>query len=437
MTVFDFADALTPFIEALMFFMLFEAFLKRREEWPGWCYGIGGLLLAALIALSNYILLFSFSNAVFITCSSIIVSRILYRGLWKQLIFLSILGSLIVGITEIIVLQLITFIFSITVDEAIEIAEYRFLGIVVSKLLGLAVCNGIRIKNIPAHKQYKEKKSYWILFILLFTGSLVAVFLIFKLTYEIDTTAYNGLAVFSAFALFFGTIFALYLYERLGRQSVLLREREQYEQHLKSQLKHLDELLIKQKALRGFKHDVSNQLVALKGYFASGDAAGGMRHVDSLLQRISDIEAVIDTGNIALDAVLSTKQTIAEHKGIVFEHHIRIAENLAVDPVDLCVIFGNALDNAIEACERLETADKRIVLDLRQEESTLFCQLANTAPPSDASSLATSKPDKDNHGFGFANLTASLEKYGGAPLVVWEKGWFTLSFMLFMSDADQ
>ncbi|MEE0509926.1 MAG: GHKL domain-containing protein [Peptococcaceae bacterium] len=437
MTVFDFADALTPFIEALMFFMLFEAFLKRREEWPGWCYGVGGLILAALIALSNYILLFSFSNAVFITCSSIIVSRILYRGLWKRLIFLSILGSLIVGITEIIVLQLITFIFSITVDEAIEIAEYRFLGIVVSKLLGLAVCNGIRIKNISAHKQYQEKKSYWILFILLFTGSLVAVFLIFKLTYEIGTTAYNGLAVFSAFALFFGTIFALYLYERLGRQSVLLREQEQYEQHLKSQLKHLDELLIKQKALRGFKHDVSNQLVALKGYFASGDAAGGMRHVDSLLQRVSDIEAVIDTGNIALDAVLSTKQTIAEHKGIVFEHHIRIAENLAVDPVDLCVIFGNALDNAIEACERLETADKRIVLDLRQEDSTLFCQLANTAPPSSDHSLATSKPDKDNHGFGFANLTASLEKYGGAPLVVWEKGWFTLSFLLFMSDAGQ
>lgn len=437
MTVFDFADALTPFIEALMFFMLFEAFLKRREEWPGWCYGVGGLLLAALIALSNYILLFSFSNAVFITCSSIIVSRILYRGFWKRLIFLSILGSLIVGITEIIVLQLITFIFSITVDEAIEIAEYRFLGIVVSKLLGLAVCNGIRIKNIPAHKQYQEKKSYWILFVLLFTGSLVAVFLIFKLTYEIDTTAYNGLAVFSAFALFFGTIFALYLYERLGRQSVLLREQEQYEQHLKSQLKHLDELLIKQKALRGFKHDVSNQLVALKGYFASGDAAGGMRHVDSLLQRVSDIEAVIDTGNIALDAVLSTKQTIAKHKGIVFEHHIRIAENLAVDPVDLCVIFGNALDNAIEACDRLETADKRIVLNLRQEDSTLFCRLANTAPPSDDRSLATSKPDKDNHGFGLANLTASLEKYGGAPLVVWEKDWFTLSFMLFMSDAGQ
>lgn len=66
MTVFDFADALTPFIESLMFFMLFEAFLKRRETLPIWSYGAGGLILAALIALSNHYLLFAFSNIIFL-----------------------------------------------------------------------------------------------------------------------------------------------------------------------------------------------------------------------------------------------------------------------------------------------------------------------------------------------------------------------------------
>ena len=54
MTVFDFADAFTPFIESLMFFMLFEAFLKRRETLPVWGYGAGGLVLAALIAVSYH-----------------------------------------------------------------------------------------------------------------------------------------------------------------------------------------------------------------------------------------------------------------------------------------------------------------------------------------------------------------------------------------------
>lgn len=367
------------------------------------------------------------------TAASAITARFLYNGPFSKIIMAAILGIAISISSENIVAYVIALFTGMGAPQALSHAFYWNLGMLGSKAFALAICNIIRVKSRA--QQIIVKKYYWVLFFFLFSTITYVSFLIIEFDRMLGERVSDKGTFVAVIGLMFSAFFALYLYERLAVQSEALREQEQYEQHLKSQLKHLDELLIKQKALRGFKHDVSNQLVALKGYFASGNAVGGMRHVDSLLQRVSDIEAVIDTGNIALDAVLSNKQTIAEHKGIVFEHHICIAENLAVDPVDLCVIFGNALDNAIEACERLETADKRIVLDLRQEDSTLFCQLVNTAPPSDAGSLATSKPDKDNHGFGFANLTASLEKYGGAPLVVWEKGWFTLSFMLFMSDA--
>ena len=435
MTVFDFADALTPFIESLMFFMLFEAFLKRRETLPIWSYGAGGLILAALIALSNHILLFTFSNAIFITCSAFLIARFFYYASWQQLILIAVLGSTIVGVSEILVLYIITSVFSITVDQAVKIPEYRFLGVIVSKIGGLAICNAIRIKSWK--KQGYNFNIYWALFVILFTGSLIAVFLIFKLTYEINTTTYNRMAVFSAFALLFGTIFALYLYERLERQSIILRERDQYEQHLRGQLKYLDELLFKQKELRSFKHDISNQLVSLKGYFASGDNNGGLQHINSLLQLVEDTAPAIDTGNIALDAILSTKQAIAVHKGIQFDAHIRIGEQLTIDPVDLSVIFGNALDNAIEACDRLTAGEKRIILDLRQQDNTLFCQLANTAPPRQSEALSTSKSDKENHGHGFANLTASIKKYDGEPMVIWNGDWFTLSFMLFMSTATE
>lgn len=101
------------------------------------------------------------------------------------------------------------------------------------------------------------------------------------------------------------------------------------------------------------------------------------------------------------------------------------------------MIFGNALDNAIEACDRLTAGEKRIILDLRQQDNTLFCQLANTAPPRQSEALSTSKSDKENHGHGFANLTASIKKYDGEPMVIWNGDWFTLSFMLFMSTATE
>lgn len=424
---------LMPILEASTFFLLFEAFLARRKKWALWQILVGVFCLALMITLCNNLFYRSLANLIGMTAASAITARFLYNGPFSKIIMAAILGIAISISSENIVAYVIALFTGMGAPQALSHAFYWNLGMLGSKAFALAICNIIRVKSRA--QQIIVKKYYWVLFFFLFSTITYVSFLIIEFDRMLGERVSDKGTFVAVIGLMFSAFFALYLYERLAVQSEALREQEQYEQHLKSQLKHLDELLIKQKALRGFKHDVSNQLVALKGYFASGNAVGGMRHVDSLLQRVSDIEAVIDTGNIALDAVLSNKQTIAEHKGIVFEHHICIAENLAVDPVDLCVIFGNALDNAIEACERLETADKRIVLDLRQEDSTLFCQMANTAPPSDAGSLATSKPDKDNHGFGFANLTASLEKYGGAPLVVWEKGWFTLSFMLFMSDA--
>lgn len=422
-----------PILEASTFFLLFEAFLARRKKWALWQILVGVFCLALMITLCNNLFYRSLANLIGMTAASAITARFLYNGPFSKIIMAAILGIAISISSENIVAYVIALFTGMSAPQALSHVFYWNLGMLGSKAFALAICNIIRVKSRA--QQIIVKKYYWVLFFFLFSTITYVSFLIIEFDRMLGERVFDKGTFVAVIGLMFSAFFALYLYERLAVQSEALREQEQYEQHLKSQLKHLDELLIKQKALRGFKHDVSNQLVALKGYFASGNAVGGMRHVDSLLQRVSDIEAVIDTGNIALDAVLSNKQTIAEHKGIVFEHYICIAENLAVDPVDLCVIFGNALDNAIEACERLETADKRIVLDLRQEDSTLFCQMANTAPPSDAGSLATSKPDKDNHGFGFANLTASLEKYGGAPLVVWEKGWFTLSFMLFMSDA--
>lgn len=431
MTVFDLGNLLTPFIEAVMFFLLFEAFLKRRGGVPLWAYGLGIAALAGMIAVSNHFLLYSFANAVGITVSAFIVSW-LYQGPWWQRILTAVLCSLIVGVTEMVVLYMIMFVFSIEANEAIQIPEYYFLGMLTSKILGLAICSVIRIRRRA--RRFQEDGAYWLMFVLLFASSQLAVFLIFKLTHEIGTTAYNGMAVVAACGLFFGTFFALYLYERLAQQSADLRRQEQYQRALRDQLRHQSELRLKQEELRAFKHDITNQLLALDGYFARSDSAGGRRYLRTLLGNVEAAAPSVDTGNIALDAIFSTKQAMAERLGIAFDLRVQIAEQLAVDPVDLGIIFSNALDNALEACARLDHGEKCIRFQLVQQGQMLVCQIANTAPPPQDERLTTSKPDKENHGYGFANLSTALAKYGGAPEVVWEDGWFTLSFVLFMDE---
>ena len=164
MTVFDLGNLLTPLIEAVMFFLLFEAFLKRRGGVPLWAYGLGIAALAGMIAVSNHFLLYSFANAVGITVSAFIASW-LYQGPWWQRILTAVLCSLIVGVTEMVVLYMIMFVFSIEANEAIQIPEYYFLGMLTSKILGLAICSVIRIRRRA--RRFQEDGAYWLMFVLL------------------------------------------------------------------------------------------------------------------------------------------------------------------------------------------------------------------------------------------------------------------------------
>lgn len=427
MSAYEFADLITPLVEAVMFFMLFEAFLSRREKLKTWHYIVGMIALAGMISICNRVFSYTFLNILGLVLSAFLLS-FLYRGEFGFRLIASVSGILISGVLEILVMYLITVIFDISVSEAIYDQEYRLLGIIASKISGLACCNAIRIQS--SVKKLSQSNTYWLLFFLLFLSSLLTISLLFIMSYEINDERYNSIAVLCAMGLLFSTFFALYIYERIVKQSEAIRSQEQYEQHLRSQLKHLDDIIAGQNELRRFKHDLSNQLAVVRGYFERQDNEAGERYLDELDQRFLKGHAVVDTGNTALDAIISTKQALAESKGIVFQMTIQIAEHFPIEPVDACMIFGNALDNAIEACERLDSGEKHITLTLIQQDETLFCKIVNSAPPGQHHDLQTSKRDKDAHGLGLLNIKDALARYDSGAVIEWENGIFSLSFLI-------
>ena len=103
-------------------------------------------------------------------------------------------------------------------------------------------------------------------------------------------------------------------------------------------------------------------------------------------------------------------------------------------PEDVCVIFGNALDNAIEACGKVKTADKHIDVVMIQQEDEVFCKITNTTVAPIQSTLKTTKADKENHGFGLLNIKRALEKYDSEPIIETTDHQFTLLFTLFLNE---
>ena len=425
------ADFFTGLVEAMMMFMLYNTFCVKKDYIPNWVYNVGMIVLAIMINISNSLFGYDLLNFAVMILSCIAVS-FLYDTNIAARVLLPVFNLSLFSILEIIVLGAMMIFGGLSANEAINIPSYRLLGIIVSKMLSLFVVNIIRLKY--KKKQVLFRASYWVLFLLMLVTNIIAIFLIFELSLNTNDSYLQNLFVIGSFGLLFSTFFALYLYEHLSEQAEKIYNQQQYEQHLKSQIKHLDEILVTQNELKKFKHDFSHCIIGLKGYIENKDYEKASEYLSTLTEKFISGRNIIETGNTALDAVLSTKKAIAESKGISFNTKIQIPENLPIEPIDLCVIFGNAADNAIEACDRTQNCDKKINLTIICQDNRLFCKIENTAPPIKDKSLKTEKADKRNHGFGLENIRTALAKYEAEPSIEYSDSRFVLKFVIFLNE---
>ncbi len=111
-----------------------------------------------------------------------------------------------------------------------------------------------------------------------------------------------------------------------------------------------------------------------------------------------------------------------------------------LDVMDLSALFGNALDNAIEAVVQLPDPEQRLIhLSVSQEKGFLRIRLENRCREEEAvagSLPKTSKQDKRNHGFGLKSICAIAEKYDGSATVHAEKGWFELRVLIPLAQTE-
>lgn len=428
MTIYNISDFLTGFIEAFMVFILYNTFCKKREYLPPWVYVFGIIALTFMINISNTLFNFGIFNVIAMILFSFAVS-FLYKGKIIVKAAISVLSFLIFVIVEMIVLFAMTLIYKITVSDAVNNQSFRLLGTIISKSLTLLIVNIIRLR-------FKKKSlyigvSYWILFLLMFASSTITTFLIFKLSYNINGTYMYNISIICSLGLMLSTFFALYLYEHLAIQSEIIQKQKQYEHHLKEQIKHLDEIVITQNQIKKFKHDFRNYEIGLKSYLENKDFNGAINYLNSLSGNFSHSENIIETGNTALDAILSAKKAIAESKGISFTTQIQIPQKLDVEATDLCIIFGNALDNAIEACEKITDKNKKIDLTLICQDKRVFCKITNSTAEQSKTVFKTSKSDTQNHGFGLDNIKTTLAKYNGELTITQINCEFILKFIIF------
>ncbi len=176
--------------------------------------------------------------------------------------------------------------------------------------------------------------------------------------------------------------------------------------------------------MRGWRHDYHNHMQVMKAQLAMGNLAGMGAYLDKLEQELDRVDTMVKSGNLLADAILNSKLTLARRQQIAVNCKVKLPEHLPVEDVDLCVILGNLLDNALEACSQIEEARfLRIYMTVNGEQLYLSVQnAAKEEPGFDARHYITRK--RGNHGLGMKRVKAAVDKYQGYLRLANEAGIF-------------
>ena len=153
--------------------------------------------------------------------------------------------------------------------------------------------------------------------------------------------------------------------------------------------------------------------------------------MEGLNESISESLRRISTGSFVVDAVLNNKVHYAQSKNIAISFSGNVSD-IGVSPQDLCLIFSNLIDNAIEACEKL-SGEKIIDIEVGLRQNFFILSISNpcaSAPVKRNGAIRTTKKDKSLHGIGLKNVSVTAEKYGGVLVTDYSNGTFFVDVRL-------
>lgn len=215
----------------------------------------------------------------------------------------------------------------------------------------------------------------------------------------------------------------------LARQRKLEQEKSFYQLNL---LKY-ENLEQEQFQVRRLRHDMANHLQTMS---ALPDEEL-REYLKQLLQSPAMESSQRYSDNSIINAVLGAKQPLMEQMGIETEISLTVPAKLSMDGVDLCAVFANSLDNAIEACERLPVGQRMIKMKARADKGMFVLQVQNSileVPQKRNGRFTTGKTNSAAHGFGLASIEEIARRYGGSVSITAEGGQFTL--LLYLSLLD-
>lgn len=273
-------------------------------------------------------------------------------------------------------------------------------------------------------------------------GSMFLAHRIFYAQYEMGIKGFYPNTIFSIVILFGLNVVVFNIYIQLSENLELQRKNAIYEKEFQLLERHMHEKESMMQEIRVKRHDLKHQMLKLLTLLQKGEYG----KLESDMKQMAELESlnglfVVNTQNSIIDSFVNNQYAVAKEKGIDFRVKIDVPAELPFAGEDLCVILGNALDNAIEACERGQVSKPWISIKLIYDGANLLMTLENsfdgTIRKNKKGMQISRKANSQQHGIGTYSIQRVVQKYHGYYHVEVMEKEYHLEIILYSQDEKK
>ncbi len=374
----------------------------------------------------------------FIRILAFLLAAFIFSFVYKQKfpirILLSVIFIPLLTAADILSLVIICTLFSLSPNETLN-EPFNILGIVMmfSVLLFFLFILRHTKKFIITGKFDKR----WISLYILPVASTFVLYMEYSIFCQFDPAFTTKLAIFISNLLLMVSnyiIFTLadalfYQLESENRLQVAYQLIEQQSEQYRRLLKSSDDV-------KQYSHDMKNFVLGTLSDLENNKIESAKRSLINQLQSINDFSKYASSKSV-MNTILVYKSEEALKHGVDISYEIKINKNYSYDDIDLAIIIGNLIDNAVEACQKLnDTKKKEVSVFIEYVNSGLYISISNPVNENvNVENLMTTKKDKKNHGLGLISVKNIVNKYNGDIAFSCENLVFEVSIVLY-SKAD-
>lgn len=206
------------------------------------------------------------------------------------------------------------------------------------------------------------------------------------------------------------------------------------ETYLEAQAKHYEYLEKREEETKKFRHDMRNHLRAIYDLAGQEGKEELRGYVEHICGKFEMLDSSVTVGNATADAVINRFAEMFSQKNIEFIVSGHLPSDCFVDAFDLCTIFSNILENAMEASEKCAEEFRKIKLQIRYDKDMIFILAENYFAEEiqhKAGVLKTTKGEKAGHGYGIQNVFESAKNYTGTVEYIQNGNCFQIFVILY------